>query len=164
MKYMIVALILAVTPTLFAAETDTMKNISCKTADAKESLQLTLVSKLYVGAQVGASKANGRLLDVAVTASSPDSFVGGVETGRRDSVFNDENYKTRKFPDHFRFDMSTLINPVDFSNYEPIDSCQIQILVPIKGIEAASFQAHAIVNCDQGGFSQDLACSVSAVK
>jgi len=146
----------------FARETKLSGSLSC-TSKKNTFGDVTLKARMIAMGEAN----DGSMWDVIATVREDGS--DETEVGRRSYLDTDENYKPTKYKDHSRFDLSKLVNPKDFSDFNPSDSCTLQMLVPNavfakapkKGTKAVPFDAPVVVSCDQGGGSLTLACEVT---
>lgn len=99
-----------------------------------------------------------------VTATATGEFAGEQTTwiGRKDAIDVDAAYKPKKYKNHSRFDLSKLVDTRDFGRYLPSDSCVLNFLVPNDVNSRETVEAPVVINCDQGGGTQTLDCTLSA--
>jgi hypothetical protein len=83
-----------------------------------------------------------------------------VETGRAAQLDSDDKYQPRKYAGHLRFDLSRLTDVKDFSQFAPMDQCQIQIMIPENAAALGSFTAPVLLHCDQTGGAMNLQCQL----
>lgn len=103
----------------------------------------------------------GYMKDISVSAEFMDyNGVTKIETGRRDFIQSDRKYSPRKYKDTLRFNFDDLTNADTFGDYLPGDSCSIKFMLPKDAEVLGTFKAYAVVNCDQSGGSQTLACTL----
>ncbi len=107
----------------------------------------------------------GAMKDLSVSAAFTDyDGVAKTETGRRDYVQSDRKYAPYKYKNTLRFNFDELTNTETFGDFSPSDSCSINFMLPKDAEKLGAFKAYAVVNCDQSGGSQTLACTLTPNK
>lgn len=136
--------------------------IDCVSRDSASfpGVEFTLKARLAI---ISAQN-EGSMWDVIATARDSETGEGEIQTGRRDYLDAEPNYKPRKYKNHTKFDLTKLTDTKTFGRYEPLYDCYLDFLVPNDGISKKTFAAPMVISCDQGGGSVTLDCKVTPRK
>lgn len=86
---------------------------------------------------------------------------GKTEVGRLAFLKADVKYRPTKYKNSVRFDLSKLVDTKNFGVFAPGDSCFMNAIIPLNAMTRGPFVIPVIVNCDQGGGTLSLDCSIS---
>jgi hypothetical protein len=123
--------------------------------DALLGIQLT-ANQIWIGP--------GGMTLYGVTATVTDPSTDQTAVGRAQYLENDANYKPRKYKDTVRFQLYNLVDTESFGAFRPINECDIHLMIPRTAGKKLKFRAPTVVNCEQTGFSQTLACEINENK
>ncbi|RYZ88825.1 MAG: hypothetical protein EOP06_10310 [Proteobacteria bacterium] len=150
MKTIIVtaALSFLISTSAFASQLECHSRVG-NSGSAENSLELHL-SGAYFG---------GWMKDAVATVQFRN-YDGSLkqETARAAQLEADQDYRPTTYRNHERFDLSNMTEVTRFEKFQPVDQCQIYVMLPQAAAKSGSFEAPVNFHCDQGGGKLILTC------
>ncbi|MDZ4661543.1 MAG: hypothetical protein SGJ18_07975 [Pseudomonadota bacterium] len=159
-KLALISIILTLSQiSLARAEKEYRGTLKCESTNNRYELAVSIEAKNF---QVYLSEddTESHLINVTMTAIES----GDVRIGKKASLSNDKKYKPTKYKNHFRFDMSKLVNTDNFDDYLPFDYCHFSLMIPFSSWQERKFKAPLVFNCDQSGGAITLTCESEAAE
>ena len=138
----------------FSAFATPRADISCKSAPGSRMTMTLDAENLYL---IGENEAEMS----RVVVKMKRDFDGKWETGRARTIEADKAYRPTTYKNSVRFNMSNLVDTKDFGRYMPNDTCIINVIVPSGALKKSELSIPAVINCDQGGGTITLDCTLS---
>jgi|GEM_PF-4468631 len=155
MKTLLIALALLSTTPAFAARD--IVSIDCEGKSRSMGLVTLQAKSLYTYVNENEARIQNVIMNV--------QYDGKSSTGRSASIDNDKNYRPTKYKNHFRFDMTNLVDTKDFSKFYP-NGCSINVMMPKDIVDgnASRVEVPVTETCDQSGGGMVLDCKVTTVR